>query len=141
MDDNRLREIEDRHREATPGPYHVHNYEGEYGTLYLVCSPEGEELTGDISPSKEDAEFFAHAWQDVRDLHDEVLRLRKLLIDYGGHDDGCSALFDEAYRCRCGWREVQAELLGQQGLAGAGLKGVLEPGHHGDDAGHGGGDQ
>lgn len=38
----------------------------------------------------------------------EVRRLRQLLAEYGRHAEGCNAQFGDRYRCRCGWREVEA---------------------------------
>ena len=39
----------------------------------------------------------------------ENARLRQIIIDYARHNEGCSAAFGDKYRCRCGWRDVEAE--------------------------------
>lgn len=44
----------------------------------------------------------------ARALLDEVRRLRQLLTEYGRHTEGCSAAHGDQYRCRCGWRDVEA---------------------------------
>lgn len=53
------------------------------------------------------------AFNEINALRAENERLRGLLRDayeYGGHQEGCSARFNDApdnpkYRCRCGWDE------------------------------------
>jgi hypothetical protein len=42
-----------------------------------------------------------------------------LLVEYGRHQEGCNAQWGDGYRCRCGWREVEAEF---------GVRGAQEPG-------------
>lgn len=44
-------------------------------------------------------------------LRDQVYRLRDALADYGRHDIACNAEF--GYECRCGWDDVEDELLPQ----------------------------
>ena len=39
----------------------------------------------------------------------EIKRLRQLIIEYARHAEGCSAAHGDQYRCRCGWRAVEAE--------------------------------
>jgi hypothetical protein len=39
----------------------------------------------------------------------ESRRMRGLLLEYGRHNEGCSAAHGDQYRCRCGWREVAKE--------------------------------
>jgi hypothetical protein len=44
----------------------------------------------------------------VPELVAEVRRLRQLIIEYARHTEGCSAAHGDQYRCRCGWRDVEA---------------------------------
>ena len=50
----------------------------------------------------------------------EVVRLHELLMNYGRHNEGCSAAFGATYRCRCGWREVEPEFTVQNAAEEAG---------------------
>ena len=34
----------------------------------------------------------------------------RALVEYGRHNEGCSAAHGDQYRCRCGWRDVEAEV-------------------------------
>lgn len=52
---------------------------------------------------------LARQEEEIGRLRAENARLRQLLIEYGRHNDGCSAAFGVKYRCRCGWRDVEPE--------------------------------
>ena len=41
----------------------------------------------------------------------EARRLRRLLVEYGRHSEGCNAQWGDTYRCRCGWREAERAFL------------------------------
>jgi len=41
----------------------------------------------------------------------QTARLRSLLREYGRHQEGCDAHWGDRYRCRCGWRDVEAEFM------------------------------
>jgi hypothetical protein len=45
----------------------------------------------------------------------EYERLRGLLLEYGRHQEGCNAQYGATYRCRCGWRGVEAEFTQASG--------------------------
>lgn len=49
--------------------------------------------------------------RDITMLVAEVRRLRQIIIEYARHNVGCSAAFGDTYRCRCGWRAVEAEFM------------------------------
>jgi len=57
--------------------------------------------------------FDMYAEKDIPSLVAEVQRLRDLLTTYGRHQEGCNAAHGDQYRCRCGWREVEASLPGK----------------------------
>jgi hypothetical protein len=71
-----------------------------------------------------DAALIAHAPDWLASLCDDNDRLLALLREYGRHQEGCSAVFNEPpyalaskpgthFRCRCGWDEVQKKLEGK----------------------------
>ena len=70
-----------------------------------------------------EAEFVAFAEQWLAALCDDNDDLRALLREYGRHQEGCSAQFNEPigtapiirppYRCRCGWDEAEKTLEGK----------------------------
>ena len=47
------------------------------------------------------------------DTEQEAERYREWLLEYGRHGYGCVGEYGEGYRCRCGWRDVEAELKGE----------------------------
>lgn len=81
MTPEQLAEIEARVKQATPGPW-------DYGTAIccpdrgwidhpkgVVCKNEGAKMTHSLAA--EDAEFIAHAWQDVQDMLSYIRHLEK----------------------------------------------------------------
>ena len=73
MNEQRLKEIEDRTNAATPGPWDMDG-SGVYG------AGETEVVTfTDYLPIGDDADFIAYARQDIPDLIAEVRRLREEL--------------------------------------------------------------
>lgn len=86
MDEETLRDIEKRANAATPGLWEVEGYEGEYGMVYGVLHrPPDAKWPVDVVPcgegpgtygaERDDAEFIAHAREDVPALIAEVRRL------------------------------------------------------------------
>jgi hypothetical protein len=80
MTDERLREIEERARNATPGPW---TFDGTGHPTY-VTQKHGERLgvcvmDGPLESRVPDASFVAHASRDIPDLIAEVKRLRIIL--------------------------------------------------------------
>ena len=84
MDDTRLREIRERHGRATKGPWR--EYMGWVHPNFAGPSPQT--TNGDTAicePLGPDAifnrAFIAASWQDVKDLLEEVERLREFAAD------------------------------------------------------------
>lgn len=123
LDPKRLAEIRGRERVATPGKWFVFYEEdrpqdvvgGIYHIPPLRDSEDIQDLeapfyryetricetdSGHYGPRKMDAEFIAHARQDVPDLLDEVERLRGLL-EAEGHDADCPRVNGTDTRCYC----------------------------------------
>lgn len=100
--------IEARANAATPGPLYA-------GPNYLiggwwVQTEEDKRLErehGDFL-TREDAEFFAHAREDVPALVAEVRRLRRDIRKYGQHIGLCRAMLITASDCDCGLEEARA---------------------------------
>lgn len=88
-----LDEIEARANAATPGPWHEQHigtdtcvHIGDYG--WVTAGPRAPEYDVDSEQGRDDAEFIAHARQDVPALTAEVRRLRgewQVLTDRWGH--------------------------------------------------------
>jgi hypothetical protein len=84
-----LAEIEDRARSATPGPWASghKSWAGENAVLSIILNGLpvaicGEETANTEHPASADAEFIAHARQDVPALVAEVRRLQDELDNY-----------------------------------------------------------
>lgn len=113
-----LAAIAARVQKATGGPWTVcyrnvgkSEESADYDDWFLGCDIEGPESAqrGQFVRSA-DARFIAHAREDVPRLLAYVRRLREALTEYGRHNEGCSAMHGQEYRCRCGWRKESAEL-------------------------------
>jgi hypothetical protein len=59
--------------------------------------------------AKEVGDMVMPASSDEVAMWKENERLRQLLAEYGRHAEGCSAAHGARYRCRCGWRDMEAE--------------------------------
>jgi hypothetical protein len=44
-------------------------------------------------------------------IEEEIARLRQIITEYARHNEGCNAQFGAKYRCRCGWRQYEAEFV------------------------------
>ena len=62
-----------------------------------------------MQPPHEYHRVFYRALAAIRDLRAE----RDALREYARHSEGCSAVFGDQYRCRCGFRDI-AEGTAQQ---------------------------
>ncbi|WP_162142497.1 ead/Ea22-like family protein [Aneurinibacillus terranovensis] len=78
MTEQELKEIRDRLAAATPGPWRIPSKCDEYS--YYLCDEEWDDF-GHIIVDRNDAEFIAHAPEDIRRLLDEVERVRSALSD------------------------------------------------------------
>ena len=106
----RLAEIDRRRARITPGPWRT--YEA-YKSLGIEVDEDGPMLfieTGGVTYAcnPADAEFTAHAPQDIADLRAEVARLRAQVADAlarSGHDANCTCMQpdDDSGLCDC-WR-------------------------------------
>lgn len=69
-----IQEIEERWEKVTPGPWNVVEYSRHPSDYVVDPIIKGQDYG--IFDSLDDAEFVAHSWKDIRDLLDEVKRLR-----------------------------------------------------------------
>ena len=56
----------------------------------------------------DDSEVIFRAGWDAAEQ--QANQYRQWLLEYGRHGYGCNAEYGDKYRCRCGWRDVEAEL-------------------------------
>lgn len=79
MNQERLDEIRERVAKATPGPWRVINHPLRTGVGGIAAVADDELIvetdSGYYPPMRPDADFIAHARQDVPDLLAEVARL------------------------------------------------------------------
>lgn len=117
LTDQQLADIEARANAATPGPWCTDSWEIYQGAEYQPGLSEwiGETCRADDSDgSRNDAEFIAHAREDVPALLAEVDRLRTDLAEYepltpqqclaGKHADW---FVDSEYAHACPWCEIE----------------------------------
>lgn len=93
MTQEQLDAIRERTEKATEGPWDVEGpaYCGPLDTLVVYPVEDGGALAY-VQPSWEDAEFIAHARQDVPALLAEVERLRAVIKDQSrAWDAGCES--------------------------------------------------
>jgi hypothetical protein len=62
-----------------------------------------------MSDTKARVEYGSARSEEIAVLRAANARLRRLLVEYGRHNEGCSAQWGDRYRWRCGWREEGAE--------------------------------
>lgn len=95
MTDEELATIEGRANAATPGPWNCRGSYSRRSTIFITAGPSepnGEEIPA-TADKMDDADFIAHARQDVPALIAEVRRLR---------DEAAAAEADRAWRE--GWK-------------------------------------
>lgn len=110
--EERLKEIEARAKAAEAGPWDIDLLDDRVEAVGRKATDHGGEnawvLLSDGSPytlDRADAEFIAHARQDVPDLVAEVRRLRAALIErvYDKHGcEGCGRDRDETHGSAAG---------------------------------------
>ena len=105
---NEIQEIEARLSAATPGPWSRSGYD----VGQVVYGPGGQpDLIGPISTNSdiEDAEFIAHAPEDIRALLDEVKAVKAAVQR---HPDvlECSE-YGEDEPISCGWKSAYRDVV------------------------------
>lgn len=95
LTDEELAAIKQRAEKATPGPLKAHHSEILFETgigLSFLDSEQDQIGTFTSSNRFNDAEFAAHAREDVLRLVEEVRRLRKALHEIANVDEGHSSI-------------------------------------------------
>ena len=83
MDETKLQEIKERAEKATDGPWEWRG--GKLGNLEVKEAVLWAEYNGKINSTKRDADFIAHARQDIPELVAEIERLREGLDNAAGY--------------------------------------------------------
>jgi phage host-nuclease inhibitor protein Gam len=78
MTEQELKEIQARLEAATPGPWALVD---RLGVIY-ECQSEISVIEVDANVNEGDAEFIAHAPEDIRRLLDEIDQLRNIVDKY-----------------------------------------------------------
>lgn len=92
-DDVRVAEIAARAEAATEGPWS----RSRHYKLNIISDATGQIITGHATPNSTNAEFIAHAREDIPFLLSEVRRLRSVVEDAerviaeAPHANGCSS--------------------------------------------------
>lgn len=83
MDDTALDAIRERHGRAMRGPWKARCINATERPFAVITphGSHGDEIVCGSIYTEHEAALLAHSWQDIRDLLEEVDRLRKALVD------------------------------------------------------------
>lgn len=115
MTDDELRAVRERAKAATPGPWAV-SYDEDVDTFGVVAEDDGP---GDVfiveemgQPGQHDAEFIAHARQDIPRLLDEIANLRGAMTAQDDRESKAGEACGVPYELHgCDWPDAVAEAV------------------------------
>lgn len=87
--------------------------------IKVICADCGRHIGTFVRLGKrQDTEVEIHAcyhkdtYDHIQEQAERMKELEELLVEYGRHQPGCSAQYDDKkYPCRCGWDRERVILL------------------------------